>query len=74
MPQWIDKDTLRVKQVAILIKVKEQFLCMFWSWTLNRSGSPYHVEQTLYKDPDLIQFLSWSNRAHQIESIAVFWV
>jgi hypothetical protein len=72
MPQWIDKDNSRVNHVAVLIKVKEQLLCMFWTWTLNKSGSPYHVEQTLYNGPDLIQCLSWSNRAREIESIAVF--
>jgi hypothetical protein len=44
---------------------------MFWSLTFNKSCSSYYVEETLFNGPELIQYLAWSNRAHETESSAV---
>ena len=48
-----------------LTKVELQHRLFVLQCTLNKSCSLFYVEQTLFKGHELIQCLTWSNRAHK---------
>jgi hypothetical protein len=43
-----------------------------WQCTLNKSCSPFYVEQTLFKGHKLIQCLTHSNRAPKNQGSVIF--
>ena len=54
-----------------LTKVELQHKLFAWQCTLNKSCSLSFVEQTLFKANELMQCLTWSNRAHKNQQNAI---
>ena len=52
------KSYLELYRVTALTKVKDWLLLQLWGLTLNESCSIASVEQTLFKDQELVWYLS----------------
>lgn len=57
---------------ATLTGVDQSLTALAWSCTINKIWSLSGVEQTLFLDQELDQLVSKSNRALNLESIAIF--
>ena len=56
---------------ASLTKVEQQLRELAWLWDNNKNCSLSYEEQTLFKGQELIQCLTWSNRARKNQLDAI---
>ena len=70
-PELVENPNSKVYRDATLTRVKLRLRLFAWQWNLNKSCSPYYVEQTLFLDQGLIRLLRVSIRDFKNQLSAV---